>query len=135
MAILVPNVGERELLDKMLKDALSVDENYTLKLYKTDVTPSETDTTSSYTEADFTGYSSKTLTRSGWAAASTDGGGVTSSSYAQQSWTNSGSSQTIYGYWVQGATSGNLLWAEKFVTARVIANGETLNLTPKFQLD
>src|SRR5574342_469145 len=33
MALVVPDVGEVELLDKMLKDALSVDESYTLKLY------------------------------------------------------------------------------------------------------
>lgn len=133
MALVIPDVGEVELLDKMLKDALSSDEDYTLKLYKTDVTPAESDTASSYTVADFTNYVNKTLTRAGWAGAST-AGGTTSSSYAQQSWTCGASGNTIYGYYVIGATSTVLLWAEKFATARVLASGDTLNLTPKMEL-
>lgn len=133
MALVIPDVGEVELLDKMLKDALSSDEDYTLKLYKTDVTPAESDTAGSYTVADFTNYVNKTLTRAGWAGAST-AGGTTSSSYAQQSWTCGASGNTIYGYYVIGATSTVLLWAEKFATARVLASGDTLNLTPKMEL-
>lgn len=132
-ALLVPDEGEVELLDKMLKDALSVDENYTLKLYKTDVTPAESDTNASYTIADFTDYTSKTLARTTWAGASTSAG-TTSTTYTQQSWTCGASGNTIYGYWVVGATSGEVLWAEKFATARVLASGDTLNLTPRMEL-
>lgn len=132
-ALLVPDVGEVELLDKMMKDALSVDEDYTLKLYKTNVTPAESDTAGSYTVADFTNYVNKTLTRTGWAGAST-AGGTTSTTYAQQSWTCGASGNTVYGYYVIGATSGTLLWAELFGTARVLASGDTLNLTPAMEL-
>jgi len=117
----------------MLKDALSVDEDYTLKLFKTNVTPAESDTSASYTVADFTNYVNKTLTRSGWAGASTSTG-TTSTTYAQQSWTCGASGNTVYGYWVQGATSGEVLWAEAFATARVLASGDTLNLTPRMEL-
>jgi hypothetical protein len=39
MALVIADVGEIELLDKMLKDALSVDETYTLKLYQNNYTP------------------------------------------------------------------------------------------------
>lgn len=133
MTLVVPDVGEVELLDKMLKDALSVDESYTLKLYKTDVTPAESDTAGSYTVADFTDYANKTLTRSGWAGAST-AGGTTTTSYAQQSWTCGATGNTIYGYFVIGTTSGVLLWAEKFATARTLASSDVLNLTPAFAL-
>lgn len=133
MALLVPDVGEVELLDKMLKDALSTDEDYTLKLYKTDVTPAEGDTAGSYTEADFTGYAAKTLNRSGWAGATTTAG-TTSTSYAQQSWSMTGTSQTIYGYWVIGVTSAVALWAEKFAASRTLVDPSTLNLTPKMEL-
>lgn len=134
MTLVVPDVGEAELLDKMLKDALSVDEDYTLKLFKSDSTPAESDTAGTYTEADFTNYAAKTLTRSGWASATTTTG-TTSTSYAQQSWTCGATGNTVYGYFVVGATSGTLLWAERFATARVLASGDTLNLTPAFQLD
>jgi hypothetical protein len=34
MPLVVPNAGELELLDKMLKDALSSDEDYILKLFQ-----------------------------------------------------------------------------------------------------
>jgi hypothetical protein len=134
MAIVVPNVGEVELLDKMIKDALSVDENYTLKLY-TAVSPAidESTTAAHFTEADFTGYSTKTLTRANWGAASTSSG-TTSSVYAQQSWTNTGSTQVILGYWVVGATSGVLLWCEAFTAAETLNNGGVLNVTPRFEL-
>lgn len=41
---------------------------------------------------------------------------------------------TIYGYWVQGATSNAVCWAEQFGTSRVLAQDDVLNLTPKFTL-
>lgn len=133
MSLVCPDVGEVELLDKMLKDALSVDEDYTLKLFKTNVTPAESDTAGSYTVADFTNYVNKTLTRTGWAGAST-AGGTTSTTFAQQSWTCGASGNTVYGYWVIGVTSTVVLWAEAFATARVLASGDTLNLTPRMEL-
>jgi len=130
MTLVVPDVGEVQLLDDLLKD--SGGEDFTLKLYKTDVTPAEDDVAGSYTEADFTGYSAKTLTRANWGAAATDGG-TTSSSYAQQSWSPT-SVQTIYGYFVVGAVSTVLQWAEKFAAARSLQSGDTFNLTPKMEL-
>ena len=133
MALLVPDIGERELRDKMLKDALTVDEDLTLKLYKTDVTPAEGDTAASYTVADFTGYVNKTLTRAGWAAAATNAG-TTDSSYAQQTWTNTGAAQTSFGYYVIAVTSTLLLWAEKVAASRTLNTSDTLNLTPKMEL-
>lgn len=133
MALKVPNEGELQLLDKMLKDALTVDENYILKLYRTDVTPGDTDTSASYTEANFTDYAAKTLTRAGWYAAAANGG-VAESSYATQSWTCGASGNTVFGYWVEGATSTDVLWSEKFGTARTLDDGDVLNLTLKFSL-
>jgi hypothetical protein len=71
MALLIPNEGELELLDKCLKDALSVNENYSLRLFKVNKTPDDSDVAADYTaiEADFTGYVAKTLTRAGWGVA------------------------------------------------------------------
>ncbi len=136
MALKVPNEGELELLDKMLKDALSVDENYILKLYKNDYTPLDTSTIGSFTIADFTNYVHKTLTRTNWSAAATNGSSKAESSYgtAPESWTCGASGNTIYGYWVEGASSAKCLWAERFATARVLASGDVLNITPKFTL-
>ena len=136
MALKVPNVGELQLLDKMLKDALTTDEDYYLKLYQNDKTPADADTTSSYTVATFTGYATRTLTRSGWNSAVTNGSNKAETSYGStpQSWTCGVTGNTIYGYYVEAETSNALLWAERFATQRVLANGDVLNITPKFTL-
>ena len=44
MTLVVPNVGEVRALEHIL------DESLTLKLYSNNITPSETDTASTYTE-------------------------------------------------------------------------------------
>lgn len=136
MALITPNTGELELLDKLLKDALSTNENYILKLYRNDYTPDDNSVAGSFTEANFTNYAAKTLTRALWNAAVTvSGKAETSYGSAPQSWTCGASGNTIYGYYVTGATSGTVLWAERFATSRVLADQDVLNLTPKFTLN
>lgn len=135
MPLIVPDQGELELLDKCLKDALSVDENYILKLYKNDYTPASTTAPGSFTEADFTAYAARTLTRTTWNAAVTVSGAAESSyGSTPQSWTCGASGNTVYGYWVEAATSAKVLWGERFGTSRVLASGDVLNITPKFTL-
>src|SRR5438105_11666260 len=126
-ALLVPDVGERELLDDMLNAR-----DRTLKLFKNNVTPAEGDTNATYTVADFGGYVDKTIAGASWNAAST-ASGVTSKTYAQQTWTCSVTGNTVYGaYYVRSTT---LCGVDQFATARVIADTHVLNFTPKWQLD
>jgi len=134
MALIVPDLGEQELLDKAIKDALSVDEGYSLRLYKA-VSPAlgESTVTANFTVADFTGYANVALTRSGAAAAQTSAG-TTFTTWAQQEWTNTGASQTVLGYYVVAATSGVTLWAEAFAVARTLETGDKLQLTPRLEL-
>lgn len=136
MALKVPDVGELELLDLMLKEATTADEKYELKLYKNNITPADTDNTSSFTPATFTNYVTKTLSRAGWNTAVTNGSDKAETSYGStpQSWTCGATGNTIYGYYVEGSTSNKLLWAERFATQRVLASGDVLNITPKFTL-
>ena len=136
MPLLVPNVGEVVLLTNTLNGGTL--ENWTLKLFKSNTTPAEGDTAGTYTEADFTGYSAKTLTRSvggsTWATPTTSGG-TTSSSYAAQTFTSSdATSQTIYGYFIVGATTGTLILAERFDTSRNLVSPDTLTITPRIEL-
>lgn len=137
MALLVPNVGEVQLHTDLLGNG----ENWTLKLFQNDITPAESDTDSTYTVATFTGYSDQTLTRSvsgsTWGTPTTSSG-VTSSSYnsgTPRTWTNTGSTQTIYGYYLVGVTSTTLILAERFASARTLNSSDTLNLTPRIELD
>ncbi len=136
MSLLVPDVGEVKLLAGMLYGGAL--ENRTLKLYKTNVTPAESDTAASYTEADFTGYAATTLTSSqaaGTWAVPTTAAGITSSAYGTNSVFSPTSAQTVYGYYIVGATSTVLLWAELFSSSKNLVSGDTLTITPKMQLD
>ena len=132
MSLVVCNAGELLLLEWALKSS-STPENLTLKLYTNDYTPVATSTAGNFTEATFTGYAAKTLTRGSWVAPSTNGSGEAEATYAAQDW-EAESAQTVYGYYVVGATSGTLVWAQRFATARSVADGDTLTITPKFTL-
>ena len=136
MPLVTSNLGELELLDKMLKDALSTNENYLLRLYQNNYTPDDASAPGSFTEATFTNYVAMTLTRALWnAAVVVSLKAETSYGTTPLSWTCGASGNTVYGYYVTGATSSILLWAELFATSRVLANQDVLNLTPKFTLN
>jgi hypothetical protein len=50
-----------------------------------------------------------------------------------QQWACSGTGDTIYGYFVLGATSGNLIFAEAFAASRTLNTGDSLSITPIFE--
>lgn len=146
MALMVPRVGDVLLLTDLLAGGSL--ENWQLGLFKSNITPAETDTASTYTaqEADFTSYARKTLTRSvgastwntpvsqppsgspAWSSRTQVGHSQYGSS--PQTWTCGATGNTIYGYFIVGATSGTLVCAEAFATPRALANGDTLSITP-----
>ena len=140
MAIVIPNgpsQGETEILDKILKYS---NEDFVLKLFQNNITPSLTTILANLTEATFTNYVSKTLTRANWGAATKVSGvspcvnSEASSTYnTEQLWTCGTTGNTIYGYYVVGLTSGRLLWLEKFSSPRPLNDGDIIRLTPKFR--
>lgn len=135
MPLVVPDAGELRLLNVMLKLALSTNENQILKLFRSDSTPSAASAPGSFTEANFTGYAARTLTRATWNNAVTVSNKAEASyGSTPQSWTCGTTGNTIFGYWVEGSTSATCLWAERFSTSRVLASGDVLNITPKFTL-
>ena len=135
MVLMVPREGELELLDKMLKDALSTDENYILKLFKNDYTPDQDDANNSFTEATFTAYVARTLLRVSWNSAVTSTTKAESSyGTAPESWTCGTNGNTIFGYWVEGSADNDILWSERFASSRVLEQDDVLNITPKFTL-
>ncbi|WP_254510427.1 hypothetical protein [Anatilimnocola floriformis] len=126
--LIVCNEGELVITGWALRDT-SVTDDIKLKLFKNNVTPSATSTVATFTQADFTGYSAKSLARASWTAPSTVSGKAYLS-YADQTWTNGGSSQTVYGYYVTTADDATLLWAERFDTPRSVTT--TTMVSPKF---
>jgi hypothetical protein len=134
MPLVVADQGELRLLDIMLKVALSTNENQILKLYQNNYTPTSAAAPGSFTEATFTGYAARTLTRSVWNTAVTVSNKAESSyGTTPQSWTCGATGNTIYGYTVEA--SSKTMWGELFSTARVLASGDVLNITPKFTLN
>jgi hypothetical protein len=139
MALLVTNEGERALLKMALKDAAP--EALVLKLYKNDHDPAEGDDATDFTEADIAGYVAIALARATWNDPTTDGGGVSTISFPQQTFQFTGDGEVV-GYYVVGAVSGTLLWAERLYAApdypaagQHFQNGDSLKLTPRIGLD
>lgn len=136
MALVVCNNGESIALQYLVNKASP--ENLILRLFKSNTTPSETDTAGTFTEATFTGYSAITLTGSSWSAPVT--GAPTSITYgSQQTFTASagGQSDNIYGYYMTRATTGDLVWAERDGAApfAIVNNGDNIKITPTISAD
>jgi hypothetical protein len=149
MALLVPHQGDVQLLTDLLGGGAL--ENWQLCLFNSNITPAETDVASTYTahETAFTNYARKTLTRSigastwntpvsqapsgspAWSSRSQVGHSQYGS--AAQQWTCGSTGDTIYGYFLLGLITGNLICAEAFATPRTLANGDTLSITPIFE--
>ncbi len=134
MTLVVCNQGEGLALEAILNKTAG--QNLVLKLFKNNITPGETDTEGSYTEADFTGYSAPTLTGSSWTVTP---GAPSSAAYAQQTFTSSAdqASQSVYGYYLVQASSGKSIWAERFSDGpyAIANNGDAIKITPTITAD
>jgi hypothetical protein len=132
MALLVPNAGEVAMLNMVLNK--STPENQTLKLYTNNITPAETDTAATYTEASGNGYAAVGLTGASWTVTS---GAPSSAATAQQTFTFTGALGNVYGYFIVMATAGTILWAERFSDGpyNIANNGDQIKITPTFTLD
>jgi hypothetical protein len=133
MALLVPNVGEVEMLSRLLNKNAS--DNVVLHLYKNDQTPGEADVIGDYTECTAAGYASQELTGSSWAVSTA--GGVTTATYSQRTFTFTAAEPTVYGYYVTNNAGSLLLWAERFSDGpyAIPGGGGTIKITPKIELD
>lgn len=134
--LVFPNIGETNFLNQVLKNSIA-EELLILKLFQNNITPAETDVAGTYTVATFTGYADITLTpASGWTVVA---GGPSTAGYAQQTFTSSAdqATQNIYGYYLVGATTGNLYWAERFTDGPypISFNGDQIKVTPNFTLE
>ena len=133
MALLVPNTGEVIALSYLVNKTAS--ENLVYRLFTNNITPSETDTAATYTEATGGGYASATLAGSSWTVT---GGAPSSATYAQQTYTFTGALTTnpdIRGYYVTRATTGDLVLAETFTVFTPTTNGDNIKLTPTITAD
>lgn len=124
MAIVITDTGKQKALEYLVgKDTTT--ESLILKLYSNNYTPQMEDTADLYTEVTGNGYTSKALTTSDWSIAAGD------ALYPQQTWTFTGAAGAIYGYYVVSATSGDLIFAERFSDApyTIAVDGDIIKVT------
>lgn len=134
MTIVVPNGGEVIALGYMVNKT-GLTENLIYHYFTNNITPSETDTAGTYTEAAGGGYAAFTCTGSSWTITA---GAPSTAAYAQQTQTFTGAltgTASIYGYYVTRATSGDLLFAEAFAVYTPAASGDFIKLTPQVTAD
>jgi hypothetical protein len=129
MTLTIPNVGEANMMDNALKAAAP--EALLLKLYTNNYDAVNSSASGNFTECAVAGYAAKTLTRAGWNAAV--GGSPTSSTYGTAQVFNFTGAGNVVGYYLVGATSGLIYWAERLYAAagQAFANGDSLSVTPK----
>lgn len=133
MPLMVPNIGETLMLDNALKTASP--EALILKLYTNNYDCVETSVHTDFTECVVSGYAAKTLTRAGWGAAGA--GAPSTSTYGTPQTFNFTGTGNIVGYYLVGAVSGSLYWAERLypTTGQAFNSGDSLTVTPKITLD
>ncbi len=134
MTLVLPDTGELIALKALFNNTAGQDVK--IKLFTNNITPSESDTAGTYTEANFTGYAALTLLGANWTFT---GGAPSSASYAQQTFASTANqaTQQVYGYFVVQATSGTLLYAERFPAGPypIANNGDQILVTPTFTAD
>lgn len=143
----VPNrVTSHEGSLQTLSELLSTGEDWLMCLYNSPITPAEGDTASTYTahEAAFGLYARRVLKRGigpgAWTAPVLRAPSGTPPwsprdqiAYSEaplQSWVAAGKGDTVHGYFVLGATSGRLLWAEQFDLPCSMTATSTMSITP-----
>lgn len=131
MNMVIPNEGKTKWLDAAVLLSGGSDTVFNVKLYQNNYTPVDGSTAADFTEATFTGYTAVALTRSTFGAAAITSN-VAYSTYPTPPAFNctGGSSQTIYGWYMVGATSGKVYAAQKFDTARTLSPGASETLDP-----
>ena len=131
MGLVIPNEGEAEMIRRLLN--ASPPDDLILRLYENNISPTESDIVSTYTECSAGGYSPASLSGASWSV-NTDGNGITSATYPQQDF-NLTSSITIYGYFITNNSGTTLMWAKDFSSPQIIETSGTVSVTPYIELD
>ena len=128
MSLVLTQAGELKLLERMLS---AYTEDISLHLFSNNTAPTNTSTAAQFTESAFTGYTAATLGT--WATATTVNGVGSKSCSAGSTFQNtSTTAATVWGYYLTGATSSVVYWAEQFASARTLNQNDQITITPQF---
>jgi hypothetical protein len=123
--------GGKQLMLKLKVGLSTINlSNALFHLFTNNVSPTHSDTLGTYTEAAWTGYAAQVA--GGWSAPTLDGTFHATTTGGLMTFTNpSGSSQSVYGYFVTDNPKTTLVFVERFTGAPLtIPNGMTLTVTP-----
>lgn len=109
MSLIVPDVGEREILSRAFTF-----EGSKLKLYTNDYTCTEGSVIGSFTECAVVGYAQKSLATGSWVVSTATN--ITTASYAEQEFLPT-TAVSCYGYTVTNSAGSVLIYAERFTGA------------------
>jgi len=132
MAIKVPNVGKLWILNLFRADF----NGYSIRLFQNDLTPGNLTVLGDITEANFSGYVSKTLANSTPAVIDVSNKALTI--WDPLLWSHNGgaTANSIYGYYVLDGTGG-LVYIERDPSAPVSMSmlGSTYVVNPRLTVD
>lgn len=133
MAIVIPNQGEAIFLQNILN--IQQPQNIVLRLYTNDITIGETTTQADLTECTGGGYGPITLSPGSWTVTQAN---PSNAAYPQVVFTFTGPPDNpfIYGYYATQATSGLLIYGERFPSApfQISSSTDTIRITTTFTL-
>lgn len=138
MAIIIPVVGEVELLKRVLGISVA-DSDVVIKLYKNDYTPNNGTTVSNFVEPNDSYYEAITVNNSVWEITAGDISPATPTSAINQDEESPidfifNEYEKVYGYFVTNS-NGDLLWAERFDAPIDLGqDGGTITIVPRMQL-
>ena len=120
------------------KTGKRVPESITLGLYVNSVAVTIDTVMANLTPVSTHGLTTKVLASASWSAAAINATLQAFSTYAAQAFTatsaDSGVATSIYGYYAKSTTSGLLLWAVSFATAKVITYAnESITIVPEMR--
>ena len=128
MAIVTPDQGQIELANCMLVNESYPTYKYLVDLFKNNYTPDQNSAASSFAIADYDGYEQQSFTRDQWSTiVNSAHQALALCSINPFQFSNNGAVQTIYGYLVRSATSGLVLWCERYQMPFVIGAGNCLD--------
>ena len=141
MSIMTQDVGAVAFLAARFNNSWPANKDLTLKLFVNNVTPNDTDTAGTYTEAAGGGYVAKTLTAGSWTCSTISN--IAQAAYAAQTFTFTGqltTNQTVYGWFVVDG-NGVVQFSDLLRNGSDVSytyspqnNGDTLTMTPVYQL-
>jgi hypothetical protein len=125
MAIVFTNSGELIALKNILNHTQP--QTLELRLFSNNKVPAKTDVTADYTEVSGYGYAAVTLTPNDFVYTPGD---PSTAAFPQITFAFTGAAGAIYGYYVVQATSGLLIFANRFANApiTVLNNGDEIRI-------